>query len=274
VLKLFSAVPHWAEVCPVDMDRSCHDVIAMIVAATTRHYRLCVTRPITVAQTSVSTQILERIAAGLGQHKVHELNQNVRDGGTITGIFGYPILAVGPRAAAMNGSQTAYLHLTDSGYMPPTSPLPEQVEAAVRATQFSLLKIVRWCIETGADAFQEQPAIQYHRSLLREGRWLMQEVCGVDEWDVSATDPSAIEKLLAQIPYEEAGRRMTLVDGEELIIDVRDLDRDQDGILREARTLGTVAAIEGDKLMSPAVKMLPAISTYYGQTPDLTVVAS
>jgi hypothetical protein len=114
----------------------------------------------------------------------------------------------------------------------------------------------------------------HHRSLLREGRWLIENVCGLTNWTISQQAPTALEQLLAQIPYEMAGRRITLIDGQDLHIDLRDLQRDHDGIVHEARDMGTLVAIEGDKLMSPAVRMLPAISTFYGQEPDVTVVVS
>jgi hypothetical protein len=272
VLKLFKAPVTWAEVCPLNMDRSCHDVLSMMVASTVRYYRRCATHPITVAQTSDSTQILERIMAGLGQVQIHELNANVRDGARIQGVFGYPILAVGPRAAAMQGTQIPYFLLTDSGYAPPTSPSTEQIAAAARAAQFSMQRVVEWCIATGADDFKEIRSVQHHRSLMREGQWLVQNVCELQEWEVSTPESTALDKLLDQITYEEAGRRMTLVGGNELIIDVHDLKPDHDGIMREAKGLNTIVAIDNGKLVSAAAKLLPAISNYYGQNPDFAVV--
>ena len=44
--------------------------------------------------------------------------------------------------------------------------------------------------------------------------------------------------------------------------------------MREARDMGTLVAIEGDRIMSPAVKLMPAICNYYGQDPDVTVITT
>lgn len=134
--------------------------------------------------------------------------------------------------------------------------------------------MVEWCLATGGDAFQEVPALIHYHSLLREGRWLIEQVCGLNGWTVSHLEATALEKLLAQIPYAEAGRRITLIDGQDLSIDIRGLDHDHDGILREARDMGTIIAINEDQLASSAVRLLPAIATYYGQEPDVTVVVS
>jgi hypothetical protein len=38
--------------------------------------------------------------------------------------------------------------------------------------------------------------------------------------------------------------------------------------------MGTIIAINEDQLASSAVRLLPAIATYYGQEPDVTVVVS
>lgn len=277
VLRQFQpvSVKQWAASCPADIDQSCQDVIAMILASCVRYFRRCVTRPVCIAQSSDAMTLLDRLTAAFGQREVYTLNQNLRDGCRVDGVHGYPILAVGPRPVAVTGSQAPFLHLTDQGYVMPTSPDPQQAEAAARAAQYYLKLVVEWCLSTGADDFKEVPSIVYTRSLLREGRWLADHVCGAADWESSVAGASTpIEQLLSQIPYAEAGRRLTLVDGQHLVIDVRDLRRDGDGIMREARDMGTLVAIEGDKIMSPAVRLLPAIANYYGQDPDVTVITT
>lgn len=276
VLSRYKAIDikYWADSCPPDLDQSCHDLIAMLVASSVRYFRRCVTQPILIAQSSAAMTVLDRISTALGQQEIHALNTNARDGSRVEGVCGYPLLAAGPRNAMPVGSQTPFLHLTDSGYSFTTHPDPIQAEAGGRAAQFCLRRVVDWCLSTGGDAFREIPALTHHRSLLREGRWLIENVCGLTDWTISQQTPTALEQLLAQIPYEMAGRRITLIDGQDLHIDLRDLQRDHDGIVHEARDMGTLVAIEGDKLVSPAVRLLPAISTYYGQEPDVTVVMS
>jgi hypothetical protein len=276
VLRRFKPVKlkSWAASCPDGLDQSCQDMVAILLASCVRYFRRCITKPIQIAQSSDAITVLDRLTAAFGQHEIHPLNQNVREGNRIEGIHGYPMLAAGPRAAAPVGSQTPFLHLTDQGYVLPTSPDPNQADAGARAAQYCLKTVVEWCLGTGGDAFKEIPSLSHHRSLLREGRWLVENVCRLEEWDVSQSAPTSIERLLEQIPYEAAGQRITLVDGQNLVIDIRGLSRDHDGILREARDMGTLVAIEGDKIMSPAVKLLPAISTYYGQDPDVTVVTT
>lgn len=264
---------NWSETCPPDIDQSCHDIVAMLVASCVRYFRRCVTNPIQIAQSSTAMTVLDKIMKAFGQAEIYTINHNVRDGGRIEGVHGYPLLATGPRVG-MGASQIPFLHLTDQGYKFPSDPDPSQAEAGARAAQFFLKMIVEWCISTGGDDFREIPSLQHYRSLLREGRWLIETVGRQDEWSVSQAEPTAIEKLLSQIPYSEAGQRMTLIDGQHLVIDVHGLERDHDGILREARDMGTLAALEEDKIMSPAAKLLPAISTYYGQDPDVTVITT
>lgn len=274
LLRLFATVEEWSESCPPGLDRSCQDIVAMILASCVRYFRRCTTKPILVAQSSDAMTVFERITEGLGQHQIHELNQNLREGNRIEGIHGYPLLAAGPRNAAPPISQAPYFHLTDSGYNLPTSPDPDQAKAAARAAQFCLQRVVEWCLSTGGDDFQEVNSISHHQALLREGHWLIENVVELEDWEISHTEPTALEKLLGQIPYEEAGNRITLIDGINVVIDVRGLQRDHDAVLREARDMGTVIAIEDDQLMASAVKLLPAISTFYGQDPDITVVSS
>lgn len=278
VLARYKAVPisTWAESCPQNLDVSCHDIIAMLVASSVRYFRRCVTQPIMIAQSSAAMTVLDRISSAMGQKEIHTLNLNTREGGgRVEGVHGYPLLAAGPRAAASAfGSKAPFIHLTDSGYNLATAPSVDQSIAAGRAAQFCLKSVVDWCLRTGGDAFREIPAIMHHRSLLREGRWLIENVCELEDWQISQQEDTAIERLLAQIPYDAAGQRITLIDGQDLHIDIRGLTRDHDAILREARDMGTLVAIEGDKLVSTAVRLLPAISTYYGQEPDVTLVTT
>jgi len=276
VLSRYKAVPlvDWAQSCPRNLDTSCQDLVAMLVASSVRYFRRCVTQPIMIAQNSAALTALDRISAAMGQREIHPLNSNARDGNRIEGVHGYPLLAAGPRNALPTGSQTPFLHLTDSGYSLPTCPDPQHAAAAGRAAQFCLKAVVEWCLSTGGDEFHEIPAMLHHRSLLREGHWLIEHVCGLEDWTVSQMESTAMEKLLAQIPYAAAGQRITLIDGQDLHIDIHGLDRDQDGILREARDMGTLVAINGDQMVSSAVRLLPAIATYYGQEPDVTLVMS
>jgi hypothetical protein len=276
VLRKFKAVKlkQWAASCPDGLDRSCQDMVALLLASCVRYFRRCVTKPIQIAQSSDAMTVMERLSAAFGQQEIYTLNQNLREGNRIDGLHGYPLLAAGPRAAASATFQTPFLHLTDQGYVLPTSPDTHQAEAGARAAQHCLKTVVEWCLSTGGDDFREVPSLVHYRSLLREGQWLVENVCRLEEWEVSQTAPTALEHLLEQIPYDAAGRRITLVDGQNLIIDIRGLRRDQDSILREARDMGTLAAIEDDKIMSPAVKLLPAIANYYGQDPDVTVITT
>lgn len=274
ILKLFESPVSWAERCPVVEDASCRDIVAMLLASCARYYRLCASRPILISQSSDATLALDKIQRGLGQIVTHELNQNSRDGNRVQGVFGYPIVVVGPRSASKVENQVPYIHLTDQGYNMVSSPLPEQAAAAGRAAQFALLRVVEWCLATGADDFREIPSMHQHRSLMREGKWLMEHVCDVEGWEVSMGEQSALDNMLSQIPFGEAGRRITLIDGTDLIIDIRGLEVDTDGIMREARDMGTIAAIEEAKVMAPAVRLFPAIAGFYGQEPDVTQVVS
>ena len=273
VLKRFKAQPMeaWAESCPTKLDRSCADMAAMVVASTTRYFRRCNTGPIYIAQSSDATTILDKIALALGQQEIHPINPNDRAGNRIAGVYGYPLLAGGLRHATA-GADIPYFHLTDKGYSFPTRPTTEQAEHAGRAVQFCLRKVVEWCLTTGGDEFCERPSLVHYKSLLREGRWLIENVCGYKDLEVSHDEQTALEKLLVQIPHEDTGRRITLIDGTDLVIDLTDLEHDHNGIIRETRDMGAVSAIEDGKILASAIKLLPAISTYYGQEPDVTLI--
>ena len=254
VLTRFRALEasQWAESLPSGLDASCRDLVAMLVASCVRYFRRCVTSPIMVAQSSNAMTALDKISAAFGQREIFPLNQNVRKGSQVDGVHGYPFLAAGPRQAMQGDYQSPYIHLADQGYQMSTSPSTKQAAAAGRAAQFCLRSVIEWCLKTGGEEYREVRATSHHRSLLREGRWLIENVCQAKKWEVSEDHDTAIEELLAQIPYEEACQRMTLVD---------------------ERHEAALAAIADEKVISPAVRMLPAIKAYYGQEPDVTVIA-
>lgn len=262
----------WPEACPSGLDASGRDMVAILVAACVRYFRRSATKAIHVAQSSAALTLLDRISKAFGQHTIFTLNPNARKGAQIEGVHGYPLLVAGPKQLSLGGSEPPYIHLADQGYTLPHQTTPGEAALAAQAAQHLLKAAASWCVRTGGDDFREARSIMHHRSLLREGGWLIEHMLGGGEWPTSDSGPTAIEDLLGQIPYEEAGRRITLIDGQELSIDIYGLEHDRDGIMREARDMGTIAAVENDKLISPAARLLPSIADYYGQAPDVTVI--
>lgn len=271
-LRCFRAARGWSQSCPPDVDKSCQDIIAMLLASCVRYYRRSVTRPVMVQQSSEVTTLMEHLAKSMGQYEVFEVNQNQRGtGGVIVGMHGYPLITAGMPSTGTD-SQPPTIILTSKGYVPVTSPDIPQIHTAGRALQFALMRVVEWCIATGADDFKERPSLDYNSALMREGQWLIENVCKLEPWEVSVPSGSAIEELLAQVPYGETKKRVSLIDGVNLVIDLDGLDYDHDGIMREAAAIGANLAITDKKIYTPAAKMLPAIANYYGQEPDVNTI--
>jgi len=271
-LRMFSIVENWAETAPKEVHKNCHELIAMILATCVRYFKRCRTIPINVAQSSDAMELLEALMKGMGQKQVYEANQNGRTGqDPLQGLHGYPTLCAGPSMMLQGSAVTPVVRLTDAGYSVPYGASSADYEEASRALQYALGRVVEWCIATGADSFREVRSIDGHRTLIQEGQWLLENVCDLQPWEVDVKDFSAIEAVFAAIPFDKTVEHVTLVNGDSLTVDLRDIPHDRDKILMESKALGSLMAIRDETLHASAVKLLPAIENFYGQRPELNI---
>jgi hypothetical protein len=271
-LRAFADVENWSDVCPSNLHSACQDMVSMLLALTVRYYKRCLTPPLCVLQTSDSVAVLEGMAAAVGQVSTFDMGSNVRDVTNVDGVNGYPFLAAGYGRAQLSKSNLPYVVLTDEGYRVDGSPDGEQIAAGGRALQYALLRVVEWCLATGADDFRESASMDHHVSLMREGQWLVRNVCDLQPWEISVQGLMGMENMLSQIPASETKNRMTLADGTLLTIDLTGIEWDVAQVTEDAASFGAELTIVGDKLSAPAAALLPAMARFYGEAPDVSLV--
>jgi hypothetical protein len=272
-LQKFTTVAHWASQCPPQMDPTCRDIVAMALAACARYFRRLPTRAIPVIQSSDTLDTLRRILRGVGQTNIIEVNINLRDHYRVEGIHGYPVMAAGPRAIDQ-GAEPFFL-LSDHGYHAVSSPTKDEADAGGRALQFSLLRVAEWCLATGADEFKELPSTVPHASLLREGKWLLENVCRLQPWEVTEVSQlRELERVLEQIPTGETKDRLILTDGTHLQVRLAGLSYDEEKLREGLVQSGVLAAIHDNMLGGPAAGMLPLLASYYGHPPAVKQVST
>jgi hypothetical protein len=259
----------WSDVFPENLSRPSADLVAMILASCVRYYVKSITRPLCVHHSPASRKLLQSMFRAIGQHDTFELNPNARDNAGVPGVRGFPFLVTGYNAAQAEAARFSHVLLTDTGYSVPEELLPEEAEAAGRALQSGLLRVAEWCLATGAEDFTESSSLHYNTSLLREGRWVMENVCDRQPWEVSDLGLAHLEGLLAQIPVAETAQRLTLHEGRLLTMDTRGLVWDPERVGADLKTISTDYRIDGDKLEMNAVGILPGLSMFYGREPEI-----
>ncbi len=270
-LRAFGPVDTWASVCPANLHPACQDIISIMLALTVRYYRRCATPPLCVLQTSDAVAVLEGMVKLLGQHSIMDMGVNVRDVANVDGVNGYPFLTSGYGKAQLSKSNLPYIVITDEGYRIDGSPDPAQIEAGGRALQYALLRVAEWCLATGADDFHESPSVTHHVSLMREGQWLVRNVCDLQPWEISVQGLLGMEYMLSQIPVANTKDRMTLKDGHLLTIDLAGIEWDAIQVAEEAASFGASIEVDGDHLSAPAAALLPAMARFYGAAPDVSL---
>ena len=195
----------------------------------------------------------------------------MRDATHVDGVNGYPFLASGYGRAQLAKSNLPYVVLTDEGYRVEGSPDVEQIEAGGRALQFALIRVVEWCLATGADDFREIASVDHHVSLMKEGQWLMRNACDLQPWEVSVQSLEGLEPMLSQIPAADTKSRMTLTNGVLLTIDLSGIDWDAAQVTADAASFGAEIGIDGDTVSAPAAALLPAMARFYGAPPDVSL---
>ena len=244
----------------------------MTLASCVRFFVKGVTRPVCVQHSPEARHLLKTMFEAVGQKEIFELNPNIRGQSDTHGVRGYPFLTTGYNAAQAVGAKFGHVLLTDTGYSVTSAVSQEDAEAAGRSLQFGLLRVVEWCIATGAEDFSEVPALHFNSSLLREGKWLVEHVCDLQPWEVSDTGLIHLEDLLAQIPATDIFRRMAIKDGTTLTADLSGLQWDRDKVREDLKALRSRCDGEGDSLIMGAVEVLPAMELYYGRTPEVSVI--
>lgn len=270
-LRSFTDVESWADVCPSNLHPVCQDLVSVMLALTVRYYKRCATPPLCVLQTSDAVAVLEGMLRAVGQTSIMDMGINVRDIAHVDGVNGYPFLTSGYGKGQLTKSNLPYIVLTDEGYRIDGSPDPSQVEAGGRALQYALLRVVEWCLATGGDDFHEAASVDHHVSLMREGQWLVHNVCDLQPWEISVAGLMGMEHMLTQIPSQDTKRRMTLVDGELLRIDLSGIDCDVERVKEDAASFGAAVSFADGVMSAPAAAMLPAIARFYGAAPDVSL---
>ena len=271
-MRHFDNERSWDVGFATELPLAARDVIAMTLASCVRFFVKSITRPVCILHSPAARHLLKTMFAAMGQREIFELNPNLRDQTHTQGVRGYPFLVTGYNFAQTMTAKFGHVILTDTGYSVGEEVDQADAEAAGRSLQFGLLRVVEWCLATGAEEFSEAPAMSFNSSLLREGRWLVEHVCELQPWEVSDGGLSHLEDIFAQIPVNETNKRLRLEDGVKLTADMVGLKWDRDGVREDLLTLKSRCEGEGDSLVMEAVAVMPAMELYYGQRPEVTVV--
>lgn len=271
-LRHFEPDGSWDVGFSTDLPLSARDVIAMTLASCVRFFVKSVTRPVCIQHSPSARHLLKTMFAAVGQREIYELNPNLRDHSSTQGVRGYPFLTTGYNAAQVVNARFGHVLLTDTGYSVGDEVDQAAAEAAGRSLQFGLLRVVEWCIATGAEEFSEVPALHFNSSLLREGKWLVENVCELQPWEVSDIGLLHLEDIFAQIPATETTKRLKIEDGTTLTADMTGLKWDRDKVREDLRVLRSRCDGEGDSLVMGAVEVMPAMALYYGRSPEVAVV--
>ena len=270
-LRVFKNVSTWSVAGPSELHPTCQDIIAIVLALTVRYFKQTPSAPACIEQTSDSVAVVSGLMAALGQHRVFELGHNVRDVTNVDGINGYPFVASGFARGQIGNSNLPYVVLTSEGYRMRGSPDPDQIFEAGLALQFALLRVVEWCLATGADDFKSLPSMDHNTALMREGQWLVQNVCDLQPWEVGVKPLVALEHVFSQIPLDDTATRLTLFNGTTMLADLQGVDWDREMVTKEIETMGAQVHIDGDTLHVGASTMLPALAKFYGREPKLSM---
>jgi hypothetical protein len=271
-LRHFNSTTDWNVGFSENLPTAARDIIAMVLASCVRFFVKSTTRPVSIHHSPEARHLLTTMFAALGQTEIFELNPNIRDQSGTQGVRGYPFLTAGYNAAQAAGARFGHLLLTDTGYSVTDEVPQEDAEAAGRSLQYGLARVAEWCLATGAETFSEIPALHYNSSLLREGKWLIENVCELQPWEVSDLGLAHLEALLAQIPAADTGKRLALQDGTVLTADLSGLRWDRDKVREDLRALHSRCDGEGDSLVMGAVEVMPALELYYGRPAEVAVV--
>lgn len=269
-LRIYDPKATWPEMSPQSLPTPAADLVAMMLAMCVRFYVGASPRPLCVAQSREARNLVNGIFRELGQQTPHEVNVNFRDRGSIKGVRGYPIHLTfdghNPEAIAAHG-----VVLSERGYSVAEEVQEADVEAAGRAFRYSLLRVVEWCLATGAEEFSEQAAVMPHTAYLREGKWLIENVCKIQPWEVTDIGLAHLEGLLAQIEVGRTEDRIYLQDGHVVRMDLSGLECDVDRVMMDIQTLGSASHFKDNHLVVKAVTMMPALAQFYGKAPTVTM---
>ena len=270
VLSKFEKPKEWSQVSPKTIPTNSKAMLSMIIASTVRQFKRCRVLPVNIAQSSEAMLLVDVLSKACGQHQIHEINANFREGFRVDGVTGYPIFTAGPNHPHTNAN-TPFFHLTSSGYHVEGCSRSE-AEKAGRALQYSMMRIVDWCLATGADDFIEVRSVSPTSALIREGSWLIANVCNLQPWEVESPQFEHLESLLDKISLADTASRISLLRGQSLIFDLRGIDGvDVTALQQDIVALGAESEFCENKLTCPAVKVMPALSCFYGQEPDIAV---
>lgn len=270
VLRVFCPGHVWDSELILQCDEKARELISVHLAQVVRSYLGCSTGPLFVKNTTASRQLLRAMFQAIGQDQPYELNINARDNIGVDGITGYPLLVSGYTKAQGYSAKFSHTLLGEEGHDVADKKTEQQLRAAATTFQFALTKVVEWCLESKAEGFSEQPAFDRWDSLVREGSWLMRNVCEAQPWEVRVREFKQLETILSGIDKADTSDKIYFTeDLSEVEINLRGTVFEDEKLRKEMMELGVEHNLKGVFLQGKSVQFLPILKSYLGE--DLNV---
>jgi len=246
------------------------DVISMIVATVVRGYVRSTAAPVLLMNDAPTRNVVQRLFAAIGQDTVLELSTTAREQLGVVGVSGYPLLVSGYAADKARAASFPYFVLTDAGYSVPAVVTDDDMALAAATLQHALKRVAEWCIATDAVDFVEASAFYQHEKLLREGSWIMHNVCEAQPWEVTAQGTQQLEALMLDACSGE--NRLTLHRDMRLHVSDATEGYDVDVLSAELDAMNVPYEFEDTTLKLASASIMAQLITLHGKTPEMNVV--
>jgi hypothetical protein len=267
-LACFDSMPGPSMPLPENLPQPARDLLAMVAALMARYYVRTKVRAVSVQNGGPARTLCRALFRGFGQTREFEMT-TFRNTTGVPGLEGYPLLATGYNPAQAEACAVPAVFLTDTGYAVQT--FDETTLPLITAcARWTLQRVAEWLISTEGREVSERPAFRWAMGLMEEGALIMRQACQLEDWEITAPELPAMQRLVDLLQPESAGSAMVVLDGGSLRVTPPPGGPDPRDLVLELMLLGIPAACEEGCFTTQTIPFAAMLGDYWGRPPILT----
>lgn len=251
------------------------DVLSQTAALLARGFMNYQIKPIPVCNNAYAKQALSSLFYLVGQTSEIQLNFNLRPSNEMQGLRGFPAVAFGYHTGQAERSVLPVFLMQEHGLMF-SDPLDEGTLGRIAAFGYHIFqRIPQWLQTTGGKEYVKQRGLFYASELAEEGKQIIENVMGIDNWPKTHTPCRLLEKILRSIPYQDTEKFFSHNWSiQRIIFDYGKLNVDRVELELELRSLTDKVWMKQTSVEVDSMALMPILENFYQGMPKLTPILS
>ena len=249
------------------------DVLSQTAALLARGFMNYQIKPIPVCNNAFAKQALAALFHLVGQVSEIQLNFNLRPSNEMQGLRGFPAVAYGYHTGQAERSVLPVFLMQENGLMF-SDTLSEELLGRIASFGYHIFqRIPQWMQLTNGKEYVKQRGLFYASELAEEGKQIIENVLGINNWPKTHPPCLLLEKALRAIPYQDTEKFFSHNWAiQRIIFDYAKLNVDRTELELELRSLTDKVKMNASTVEVDSLALMPILENFYQGLPKLTPI--